>query len=417
MSLSKMNISQELRQQLFSILIVCMFVSFICFRALYNIIGVLFILMFFFDEWKNVKDKLKTAYQSKIIWLFITLFLAQLIGLFYSDNQEFALKRIQIFIPILYLPLVLKTEHLSSKYLYKILTSLKLIIPFIFIILFLFQIFILKRNLNTFVNFTVNEYLGISQFYLIFILIIPIIESARQAYAKKDTILNVFLLCLNLFSVFLLSNKTIFLFLIIVAFILIFKMFKSDKKKAVLFMIGIVSIIVLAMQLNVVNNKIDIFLKTTDFDLETIITKNKFAITKNTVEHRVLINYVSIQAISEALPFGYGTGDYTKVLLEGYKNLNFKAGIYSGYNTHNQYFEEFLKTGIIGGGIFIMLMFFLMKKIYFNNPYSIVVFFFVFACFFESYLYRQHGVAIFSFIIPFLIFNTNKLVINNHIKQ
>lgn len=408
-----MNISQDLRQKIFSILILCMLVSFILSRALSNIIGALFVLFFFIDKWRNIKYKLKIAFQSKIIWLFFLLFLAQIIGLIYSEDQDFALKRIQTYVPILYIPLVLKTERINFHYLVKVLNASKFIISSIFITLILFHIFILERGLNTFVNFTVNELLSISQFYIIFVLLIPIVESSRQIYFKRKVCINSFILFLNLCIVALLSNKTTFIFLAIVALILIVRLAIYNIKKGVLFMMGFTAIITLAMQLNVVNDKIDVFIKTTDFDLETIITKNKFAITKNTVEHRVLINYVSIQAISEALPFGYGTGDYTKALLEGYKDIEFKAGIYSEYNAHNQYLEEFLKTGFLGGIIFFMLIIQLIRESDINNLYSIVVYFFAFACFFESYLYRQHGVVILAFLLPLLIFNTNRLAVNS----
>jgi O-antigen ligase len=404
-----MNISQNLRQIIFSLLIVIVFVSFILSYAITNIAGVLLFVMFFLDDWVNIKKKLTQAYNDKIVRLFWFLFIAQVIGYFYSDNTEFAQKRIQVFLPILYLPLILRTEQISVKYLNKILNALKIIIPLIFAVLICYHLFILNKTINTFIDFTVIEILGVSQFYIVFILIIPILECIRQIYINNKLVFNISLLTLNVFSVLLLSNKTTFFFLLILGIGYIFKMFHQNKKKALLMFFAFGTLIILALQINVVNNKLNVFLKTTDFSFNTIVTKNKYAITKNTAEHRVLINFVSLKAISQSLPFGFGTGDYMEVLLKGYEDLKFKAGIYSKYNAHNQYLEEFLKTGIIGGSIFICLMIFLLIEINSGNWFRPVILFFLFACFFESYLYRQHGIYILSFILPFLIFNTNKL--------
>ena len=405
-----MNINQDLRQKLLSVLIVLMFLCFVFSKALINILSVFFLVLFVVDKSENIKKKLSIAFHSKMVWLFTLLFIVQIIGLLYSQNTEFALKRIQTFIPIIYLPIVFKTEALNKTLLLKILKILKFLIPLIFLSLIVFHFTVLKRSINDFVHFTVNEFLGLSQFYLVFILLIPIIECIRLINLREHVILNILLLCSNLFLVVLLSNKTAFSFLLVVSLIQIIISFRKNFKKGFVLMTCFISFIVVSMQFEAINSKVNIFLKTTDFDFETIVTKNRFTITKNTAEHRVLINYVAVQEIWNTLPFGYGTGDYKEALVSGYKDLKFKAGIYYEYNAHNQYLAEFLKTGIMGGFIFILLMISFLIKMDVNNYYSYIILFFIFACFFESYLYRQHGIYIISFILPFLIFNTNKLV-------
>jgi hypothetical protein len=144
--------------------------------------------------------------------------------------------------------------------------------------------------------------------------------------------------------------------------------------------------------------------ETTDFDMETIITKNKVTFTKNTIEHRVLINFISIKESLNSLPFGVGTGDYLNILYNNYKKIGFKQGIKEKFNNHNQYLAEFMKTGVFGGFIFISLIFILFKSASINDVfYFYLVLFFSLACFFESYLERQHGIIIFSFILPFFL--------------
>ena len=92
-------------------------------------------------------------------------------------------------------------------------------------------------------------------------------------------------------------------------------------------------------------------------------------------------------------------------LLEAYIDNKFKVAQIGNYNPHNQYLNEFLRTGILGGLLFILLLFYLFKITH-RNPIAFqLVLFFSIACFVESYLVRQHGVTILAVIIPFFIKN------------
>ena len=59
-------------------------------------------------------------------------------------------------------------------------------------------------------------------------------------------------------------------------------------------------------QTPILKDRLNVFIKTTDLNLETIITKNKYTQTKNTFEHRLLINYLALKEIGQSLPFGVG---------------------------------------------------------------------------------------------------------------
>jgi len=157
----------------------------------------------------------------------------------------------------------------------------------------------------------------------------------------------------------------------------------------------------------VIKNRANVFLKTTDFDIKTIITKNKYTQTKNTAEHRVLIDYLVLNEIVKSLPFGVGTGDYQDILNIQYERINFKVAKINQLNTHNQYLCEFMKTGVLGGLVFILIIFNLWKKSQ-NHIGFYFVLMFSLGCLVESYLDRQHGVVIFAFIIPFILKIDNK---------
>lgn len=404
-----MNISNNLRQSILGVLTLLMLVSFTLSYAVSSITTFLFLAFFFFDSKQNIIVKAKKILKNKLVLVYMIFFLVQLVGYFYSKNTGIAIRRIEVLTPLFFLPAVLSAEPLNKDYLKKVLNLLKILIPITFVFLLLYHLVILKKDLNTFVNFTITEVVGISQFYLAFILLLPIIECLRQITLNNKIVTNSLFVLINLGIVFLLGNKTTLLFLTVVGVLLIIGLYKKNRKKAQLVILIFLSSVVLASQLSIVKNKINVVLKTTDFNFETIETKNKYTVTKNTAEHRVLIDYIAIKAILKELPFGYGTGDYLDELHTGYETLKFKAGMHYKYNTHNQYLEEFLKTGILGGFIFIYLIVLLLKRVKRTNLYSFLIIFFAFACCFESFLYRQHGVIIAGFILPFIIYNTDKL--------
>ena len=392
------------REVIFCIIAAIILCSYTISYAVNNIALFLLIPLFFLDTKENISLKILSIKKNKAVLLFMLFFLVQCAGYFYSLDKSFALRRIEVMLPLLFAPAIIFSESISHKNAVKLLGFLKYAIVATFVILFLAHIFILKRTINTFVHFTIEEQLGISQFYLAFIVLLPILITLKAIFEKNQQIVNTILLFLSIGILLLLGNKTSLFFLALLGLIYtVLLILRNQIKKALLLITLVLAGVFAASQTTIVKERIGVFLKTTDFDLETIITKNKFTQTKNTFEHRLLINYLAGKEIFKALPFGVGTGDFQNVLNEQYKTVGFKRGMEGHLNNHNQYMEEFLKTGIIGGLTFIFLLFFLIKKITKEQVfYPVFLSFFIIACGFESYLFRQHGVVIFAFIIPFL---------------
>ena len=403
-----MNISLtyliKYREVIFCIIIAIILCAFTVSYAVTNIALFLLIPLFFLDTKNNISLKILSIKRSKAVLVYMLFFLVQCVGYFYSQDKSFAFRRIVVMLPLLFAPAIVFSESITRKNAYKLLSFLKYAIIATFVFLFLSHIFILKRTLNTFVHFTVEEQLGISQFYLTFILLLPILITLKAIFKKQQVFLNTVLLIISIAILLLLGNKTFWFFMVLLGLVYtVLLIVRSQTKKAMLLIaIALISVFV-ASQTNIVKNRMGVFIKTTDFDLETIITKNKFTETKNTFEHRLLINYLAGKEIIKALPFGVGTGDFQTVLNTQYKAVNFKRGIKGRLNNHNQYLSEFLKTGVLGGFLFLFLLYSLFKKA--NSQqffYPIFLSFFIVACGFESYLFRQHGVVIFVFLIPFL---------------
>jgi O-antigen ligase len=393
------------RETILMVLITLIFISYIISRAINSITIFLFIGFFFLDSREQIRLKIKKIKKNKLVLTYILFFSIQLIGVLYSKNITFAVRRIEVMLPILFLPAILSTEILNKKQFYKVLEIVKYCVVSIFLYYLFYHLIIDKRGLNTFVLFILNDKLSVSQFYLAFILFIPLLISLKHLIDKKFILINSITFFISLFFLFLLGNITTLLVLLILSSFFLLKIFKVNKKISVLLFFIFLIIGSFAYQLPILKNKINVLVKTTDFNIKTIKTKNKFTVTRNTFEHRLLFNHLALKEIKKAFPFGVGTGDFQQKLDEQYKRVGFKFGMKGNVNNHNQYLEEFLKTGILGGFTFLILIFMLIKKgfseIYFAFP---IILFFALGCLVESYLFRQHGVVIFAFIIPFFIF-------------
>lgn len=400
------------RNEIYIVLLGIILMSYLVSYAILSISTFLFLVFFFIDRKQNLKLKWTKIKSNKIILFYAIYFICQCIGLIYSSNLDYGLRRVNTSLPILFLPAIIYAEKFNKDLFNKLLRLLRLYVILFFLLFLIIHVFIDGRSINVFGLYLLTEKLGISQFYIVFILLIPLLYTLNDLLEKKNILLNSFFLTIILLLILLLSNKTAVLMLLIIFIIKIINHFKGRNTFFKLSVLFLITMLLASITYNItgVRNKFEIMFKSTDFDIEIIKTKNKVTFTKNTLEHRLLINYISIREISKNLPFGVGTGDYQDVLNQKYKEVHFKLGIQQKFNNHNQYISEALKTGILGFFVFIILLVYLFKAaIYKNQYYFIVLLLFSIGCFFESYLDRQHGVIIFSFIIPLLYVYENQI--------
>lgn len=402
------------KRPLIYIFLINILISSFLFSYAINSISIILLLVFFFtDSKENIKYKIKILKNNKIVVIYVLFFLAQLLGMFYTQNTTTGWVKIQQFLPVFFLPLIAFSEKFSRKQFILNVEFLKVFFTLFFIMYLIFHVFVENQPIGTFVFIVINNKLGMSQFYLAVILLIPFLHCLNQIEHKENRIYNLILSIFFFFCLIILKNKTT---IFILGLTLLFKAFLFLKNKfTVIKTIGIVSLLIGVFLSTIffvpgLKKKFAIIAKTTDFNIETIITKNKVTHTKNTLEHRILINNIALKEIKKSFLFGVGTGDYLDLLYFNYKKIYFKQGIRERYNNHNQYFSEFLKTGIFGGVLFIVLIFLLLKSASNKDVFFLyLIMFFSIACFFESYLERQHGILIFSFILPlFLKFDKKK---------
>ena len=123
--------------------------------------------------------------------------------------------------------------------------------------------------------------------------------------------------------------------------------------------------------------------------------------TSNTLEMRLIKWYCAWEIIKEHPITGVGTGDYNQALIEKYNEIDFKKGMVYKYNTHNQFIEEFLKFGVLGGLFFLLFIGFIFYQAIRSKNELLMLSILTVSAFMmvESIFERQHGVVFFSLFI------------------
>ena len=365
---------------------------------------VLLVLFFLSDKKTTIKQKFIKAIKNPITLILITYFLMHLIGFLCSGNNSYALKEVTQRLSYVTIPIVIFGEYISGKRLKKALRFFNLIIITVLFILVAYHYLFYQKTLSSFVYFGFKA-LDISPFY--YSVFIFAAMKINLIFKMKYWYIELVILFLFLF---LLGNRTSILFISIYMLYVFFRGVDLTffKKSMVTLLLLVFGSVVLVFS-NSFRQKTNIFFKTISFDIETIQTKNSITTTRNTLEHRILIWSLAKDMIKENPVFGVGTSNYKNMLYQQYETINFKAAIKHRFNTHNQYIEEILKFGFIGGSVFLIMIIGLIKQTLGKEIVFPVLLLVLVLSFFESFWYRHHGVLIISFVLPLLyVYNENK---------
>lgn len=364
----------------------------------YSTIPILLLLLLFLCEKKpEIKKKIIQAFKNPIATILALYFLAHLVAYLCSMNNSFALKEMTQRLSYLVLPIIIFGEKINFRQLKRLLLFFSRLVIIVLMLLMLYHVIFYQKEMSAFVYFG-YKILDISPFYYS----IFIFAAMKIEMELKPSYWYVELALLFLF-LFLLGNRTSIIFISIYMIYFFFKEVKITflKKVAVMTLLLTFGGTILFFS-NSFYQKTNILFKTISFDIETIQTKNSITITRNTFEHRILIWSLAKDIIKENPFFGVGTSNYKKALYKKYESINFKAGIKDKFNTHNQYIEEILKFGFIGGGVFFLMVIGLVRQTISKELAFSVLALVLVLSFFESIWYRHHGVLSISFIVPLL---------------
>ncbi|MCL6266672.1 O-antigen ligase family protein [Flagellimonas myxillae] len=113
----------------------------------------------------------------------------------------------------------------------------------------------------------------------------------------------------------------------------------------------------------------------------------------------------SFQLIQKNTMWGTGTGDITDELVEVYKKMGFTMGYKYRYNPHNQYLDNLVRNGIIGGGIGLLFIYLIPLWVSFRKKDLLLTTFILLVAgvsFTESLLDVHKGITFYAFFVCLL---------------
>lgn len=386
---------------------------------------ILMVVLFFSIVFFIFQDKNKrTASKTKTFFGVTIFFWVYLFTLFYTDNIGYGLSNIKIMLPIVVLPIIFlinKEVLLLNKHIDK------------FILIYVLSILFYLFYLNIFIYKT----LFIRD--LDIVVVRDIFEKATKVHGTYFSMWIGFAVILLLFKIqehklniifVLIAFLTILFFIywqsiiaarmplaVTLLFIILF-LLKKNTKLLILLLATIASTFFI-MPKNMVF--VERFEKIKNYDFT--FPKGKYETNWQNISNEQIRNgiyYCTYQKIKEAPIFGHGVGDADTELQKCYDIEFTDTNTYKllKYNSHNQYLDFILVSGLIG---LIIILFFQFKiiKIALKNKNTIYLYFiiyFILNITFENVLNRHDGVMFFSFfntILFFQIYNKNEESINS----
>lgn len=395
--------------------------SLIFWPLLNSIFCVLFLAYWLLFVKKNIASTQKKRYW---IFLFCSLYLVVLIGLFHSENIQSAINKLQQKSAYILFPIIVGTSGVITKKLVK-----KSFIAFT-IATVLGALFCLIKGLYAYLKTGVKENIygykltgalkDMTPFMLSLCCVVCLLFLCHNIYRmqKNNTKANffpafflqiaaiIFLFCFLL----ILGNRNI---LILASAILIFYCFKLLKNLflRVLVVIAFIGVFFMAIKSNPYLSRQ--WSELTNYSEQNLIPLDKdlsLGRSWGGWQLRIAIWRCSWDVIKDNPAFGVGTGDTQDFLQAAYEKRKFYfASRYNRYNTHNQYIQETVANGFFG--LFIFLACLIIPLFVYMQPqdkqlYNLFLFCFAFACLTDTPLELNKGIILFSFFNSLIFFKS-----------
>ncbi len=332
------------------------------------------------------------------------LFLLVGITVLYSDNMDYAFKKLQSMASLLVFPFIfaLFTKEEGKRifrnittylWIYVIAVFLINVVPFIYFYATEYSWSEMVIHYATVVRVKMGKF-NVHPIYLSMHCSAAILFSFYIFRKLKSKWAIVLLLLMDItFLTFLLyyAKKGPIIALIVVFSLFILFQYKKGYLRLYLLIVGALILLTLAIP------------KTRDRFVELVKIENLSEGEVTSTNIRYTIYITAMEMVKRSPIGGYGIGDYNYVLQDQFKADGQKFLYEEHYNAHNQYLSMLLI-----GGIPLLLMFVIMfglNMIYairFNNQLLILlIFFYSIVMFTENILEREDGVIFFSFFLNF----------------
>ncbi|MFD0932000.1 O-antigen ligase family protein [Psychroflexus salinarum] len=217
-------------------------------------------------------------------------------------------------------------------------------------------------------------------------------------YNKNNSKVYLFLAIFFFLSAVVTSARIIFLLSILSAGVSLMSTTKSDGKRfAALVLIALFSTTAL-INIPSYKQKFNQFL-----ELDTLsFDKNNY----RSISSRFGKLEASLNVLKDNIWIGTGTGDAKDKLVEEYKKMNFTMGYKRKYNPHNQYLDNLIRNGIIGGIISLFAIYLLPFYISIRNKDKLLLAFTIIVAgvsLTESILDTHKGITFYVFFVTLML--------------
>jgi O-antigen ligase len=351
-----------------------------------------------------------TFRMNKITLLFVTLYLAYVVGLFFSDNLNTGFKYLEYKLSLLVFPFLLmiqSREPVSHRNVFIGFIS-GCIIGALIGLYHGMNCYMETGVFNCFLSSSVSTIIHptyFSAYTTIAIVALWVGYSRKYTYFKllPCIVITLFLAGYTLFMMSLMGM----LYMGLMIFVVIAAWFYKKWN-----WIGVSAFVILTPLLMVLSYKT---VPQIQHEVDDVIYYGKRYLANSDqyfeslyypysgTESRLIMWKVSIEQLSET-PMGLGTGDVDAVLQNRMRGQLDDEFVEKNLNSHNQYLQTGLEVGIIG--LFILILPFVLLFIKALKEKNILllalVISFMANCLFESMLQRQSGVVFYVLLVCFL---------------
>lgn len=357
--------------------------------------------------------------KTKYLVVLSSLFVIYLCSLIYTGNITSGLRYVARLSPIILLVLVFlagKTPIMKTERIQKLFTiySMSLLVLLSFLYFYFFKEIYNKSISPWELRGYVEELVNVHGTYLSMWIGMGILIKIWLLFIKRKIfwlrIAYVFSLLFFFYWLFIIGARMPFFATLISAFFLVLYLLKLSIRTIVIifFAVAVCGVTVFKTQVFSKFNELSSY--------ENAIPAGKYENTNPLISNeniRSVIYYCTLKNILKKPIFGYGVGNINQQLQSCYDNEFSHTDLFKRFqfNSHSQYFQIVLSTGLIGFLLYIISSI-LLARWSFNRcklyPSFLIL---VFLCFtFENILYRHDGIIFFSFFNSILFFTE----ISNH---
>ncbi|HEX5026206.1 MAG TPA: O-antigen ligase family protein [Agriterribacter sp.] len=372
---------------------------------------------------------IKQAFKDHFFISSLCFVLINLAGLLYTNNvsqnlKEFSVKAGMISVSLFFCADICRGK-INLRQIMTIFTAC-LAAATLYCIFNALYIYLVQRDSSSFFYHNLvkpfNEHAVYYSFYLLFCFIYWNEEGITTVDKAKKKIAIISILIYFFIVIILLSSKIVLgILLVYLLYFIPSRLVKKRNKKIFFLMVGVLSIILFVLAAT--NNPVKKRFSDMAAGTSTLFQQEKFTpgVYFNGLQFRLLTWRFTSEILNEQKSWllGVSPGDGKEALQKKYVETNMYQGDginsqgYLQYDCHNVYLETILESGLIGLVSLLSLIITFLIKIMKSKSRTALIFFISMLIFgfTESYLSRQYGIVLFTFLPLLALSNTNSSAI------